>query len=275
MLKNSTLAVAIAAALLGGVAVAGYMKMRQSAAPAAAPVEASPLATQAMAPNEPMPPSNAIPASPAPRLEYADVVDVKPVTTQEPLYATVVRSEPIIETKAVETPREVCEDVVVQERLPERDGNVGGTVVGALVGGLVGNQIGKGDGRKLATVAGAVAGGYAGHEIDKRHEGGKVVSRTERKCHTVTSTSTSERTVGWNVTYRRPDGSIGTMRMDSRPGSRIRLGSDNQVIGYDVTYRWNGEQHTVRMNEKPGAQLPVVDGRVVTETAAVQGAPMR
>ena len=276
MSKNTTLAIAVAAALVvGGVAVAGYMNSRKpqvQEAVASAPAGSLP---QAGANGEPLPAGNAIPASPAPRLDYADVLDVKPVTAREPLYASVVRSEPIRETYTVTTPREVCEDVVVQERLPERDGNVGGTVAGALIGGIVGNQIGKGDGRKLATVAGAVAGGYAGREVDKRHEGGKVVNRTERQCHTVTGASTSERTVGWNVTYRKPDGSTGQMRMDSKPGTRIALGDGSKIVGYDVTYRYNGEQHTVRMDSKPGAQLPVIDGRVVTQTAAADGATMR
>lgn len=276
MSKNTTLAIAVAAALVvGGVAVAGYMNSRKPQAQeavASAPAGSLP---QAGANGEPLPAGNAIPASAAPRLDYADVLDVKPVTAREPLYASVVRSEPIRETNTVNTPREVCEDVVVQERLPERDGNVGGTVAGALIGGIVGNQIGKGDGRKLATVAGAVAGGYAGREIDKRHEGGKVVNRTERQCHTVTGTSTSERTVGWNVTYRKPDGSTSQMRMDSKPGTRIALGDGSKIVGYDVTYRYNGEQHTVRMDSKPGAQLPVIDGRVVTQTAAADGATIR
>lgn len=277
MSSNTHLAIAVAAALVvGGAAVAGYMNSRkQEAQPVQAPAAAATSQPLAAPGSEPAPTGNAIPTQAAPRLEYADVLAVKPVTAKEPLYATVVRSEPIRETSTVNTPREVCEDVVVQERLPERDGNAGGTVVGALVGGLVGNQVGKGDGRKLATVAGAVAGGYVGHEIDKRHEGGKVVNRTERQCHTVTDTSTSERTVGWNVTYRRPDGSLGSMRMDSKPGSRIALGDGSKTIGYDVTYRWNGETHTVRMDQKPGAQLPVVDGQVVLQTAAVSGSTTR
>jgi hypothetical protein len=69
------------------------------------------------------------------------------------------------------------------------------------------------------------------------------------------------------VTYRNPDGTVGTQRMASRPGSRIRVGTDNAVVGYDVTYRYDGAEHTVRMDERPAARLPVVDGRVVTGTA--------
>jgi uncharacterized protein YcfJ len=141
-------------------------------------------------------------------------------------------------------------------------------VAGAIIGGLVGNQVGSGNGRKAATVAGAAAGGYIGNRVDKNHVGGKVTSRTERQCHTVSSSSTSSKTVAYNVTYRNPDGTKGTMRTESKPGSQIRLGSENEVVGYDVTYRYNGAEQTIRMDEKPGDKLPVINGEVVTQTAA-------
>ena len=161
---------------------------------------------------------------------------------------------------------------MVQERLPERDGNVGGTVVGAVVGGLLGNQVGKGDGRKLATVAGAVAGGAIGNRVDKNHVGGQMVNKTERQCHTEQATSESSRVTGYNVTYRNPDGTTGTMRMDKKPDGRIPLGNDSKVVGYDVTYRYQGVEKTARMEHQPeGDRLPVLDGQLVTQTASVGG----
>ena len=270
-MKNNTLAIALAALLVGGVATAAFMNNRSSQ-PANADIATPPasLATDAsiagadMAAND-----SAIPASG--RVEYADVVNVKPITKKEALYAQVIGTEPVRETSTTSSPREVCNDVVVQERAPERDGNVGGTVVGAVVGGLLGNQVGSGNGKKAATVAGAVAGGFAGREIDKRHQGGQVVDKTERQCHTETSTSQSSKTVAWNVTYRNPDGTTGTMRTGDKPGSRISLGSESRTVGYDVTYRYDGQEKTVRMDDKPGQRLPVIDGQVVTQTASVGG----
>ena len=188
---------------------------------------------------------------------------------REKLYATVIGSEPVRESSTTSNPQQVCEDVVVQERLPERDGNVGGTVAGAVIGGLVGNQIGGGNGRKAATVGGAVAGGYIGNRVDRRHVGGQVVNRTDRRCRTVNNSSTSSRTVAWNVTYRNPDGTTGTMRTESKPGSRIALGEDDKTVGYDVSYRLDGQVHTVRMDQQPGQRLPVIDGQVVTQVASV------
>ena len=271
-MKANTLAIAIAALLLGSVATAAYYGNRDAG-------QASGIASAAA--DTPMPltpglgdlPPGADIDNPEPEFAFADVVSTTPVTRSVPLYAAVIGTSPVRETVSTDTPRQVCQDVVVQERLPERDGNVGGTVAGAVIGGLIGNQIGDGDGRKLATVAGAVGGGFAGREIDRRHVGGQVVDRTEQQCRTVNETSTSSRTVAWDVTYREPDGRTGTLRTDSKPGKRIRLGERQETYAYDVTYRFDGQQRTVRLDRDPGQRLPVVDGEVVAavETAGTSG----
>jgi len=274
MKSNTTMILVTAGALLvGGIATAAFMSGRdKAAAPAEVQAEqplldTTPLADDAAA-------DGAI--APSGKLEYADVLKVAPVTRSEQAYASVIGSEPVRETSTTTVPREVCEDVVVQERLPERDGNVGGTVAGAVIGGLLGNQVGKGNGKKAATAAGAVAGGVIGNQVDKRHVGGKVVERTERQCHTENATSESSRVTGYNVTYRRDDGSTGTMRMDSKPGTRVALGNASRTVGYDVTYRYDGQEKTLRMDEKPASdRLPVIDGQVVTQTAAVDAAGSR
>ncbi|MEO5962821.1 MAG: glycine zipper 2TM domain-containing protein [Thermomonas sp.] len=259
-MKNNTLAIALAALLVGGVATAGYINNRDNAArnDSAMFANGGDLA-QANA---------SIPSSG--RVAYADVVQVTPITEREPLYATVIGTEPIRVSNTTSTPQQVCEDVVVSERRPERDGNVGGTVAGALIGGLVGNQVGGGNGKKAATVGGAVAGGFIGNRVDRNHVGGQVVNRTDRRCRTVNSTSKSSQTVAWNVTYRNPDGTTGSMRTEAKPGNRIALGDGERTVGYDVSYRLDGRTHTVRMDERPGTQLPVIDGQVVTQVAAVE-----
>lgn len=254
-MKSNTLAIALAALLVGGVAVAAFQNNDRN--------------DNAFFTDE-----NSVGEQGAQRagLEYAQVLEVAPVTESRERYATVIGTEPVRETSTTTVPREVCEDVVVAERMPERDGNVGGTVAGAVIGGLVGNQVGGGNGRKLATVGGAVAGGMIGNRVDRNHVGGQVVNRTERRCHTANSTSSSSRTVAWNVTYRNPDGTTGSMRTDSKPGERIALGSEDVPVAYDVTYRYDGQEATVRLPERPtGDRLPVVDGQVVTQVAAVSG----
>jgi uncharacterized protein YcfJ len=207
-----------------------------------------------------------LPADPMPVVEYAEVTDVRAVSEREPTYATVVASTPV--TQDTSTPQQVCRDVVVEERTPERDGLKGGTIAGAIVGGALGNQAGKGDGRKLATVAGAIAGGLAGREIDRRHQGGNVVARTEQQCET--TSVPSSRVIGYDVSWRSADGATGSRRYESPKdvGSRIQVGSRAHVVGYDVTYRLDGETETIRMDRRPGDRLAIVDGEVVTTVAS-------
>ena len=261
-MKNNTLAIALASLLVGGVAVAAFQNNRQPQ-----PYET----TGAEAPAE----DAGFEFFGGGGLEYAEVLAVAPVTQPTTLYATVIGTEPVRETVTTSTPRQVCNDVVVQERMPERDGLMGGTIAGAVIGGALGNQVGDGNGRELATVAGAVAGGYAGRRIDQRHVGGQVVANTRTECHTVSDASQSSRVVAYNVTYRNPDGTTGSMRTGEQPGEQIKLGEGEEIVGYDVTYRHEGVERTLRMAQDPGNRLPIVDGKVVLQTAALDEVPDR
>ena len=142
----------------------------------------------------------------------------------EPEFAEVLAVEPVTET--TKTPREVCDDVAVNEQAPVKDPNrIAGTAIGAVAGGLLGNQLGGGSGRTLATVAGAAAGGYAGNQVQKNLQEKDTVSRTERRCKTVYESHT-------------------------------------QTVGYDVRYRLGEEEGQVRMDHQPGPRIPVKDGQL-------------
>jgi uncharacterized protein YcfJ len=275
MLKNNTLAIALASLLVGGVAVAAFEHARTPSNDVTAATP-TPAATTPLANGDVQTGDTSV-APTADKVDYAQVVDVDPITAKEKLYAQVISTEPVRETSTVSTPHEVCNDVVVQDQAPRKDPhNIAGTATGAVVGGLVGNQVGGGSGRKLATVAGAIGGAFAGRAIQQRHADNNVVSHTEHQCHTESSTSQSSRVVAYNVTYRNPDGTTGTRRMESKPGSRLPLGSDTKTVGYDVTYRYDGAEHTIRMAHKPASdRLPVIDGKVVTEVAAVDAGASR
>lgn len=260
-MNKNMIAVALASLLVGGVAVAAYQSFQGDSKDDALATNADLAAGLD---------GDLVTDGSIDGVEFADVVGVEPIKEKQEIYATVIGTDPVRETSTTSTPREVCEDVVVQERLPERDGNVGGTIAGALIGGALGNQVGGGNGKKVATVAGAVAGGYVGNTVDKRHVGGRVVERVETNCRTVSDTSQSTKVVGYNVTYRNPDGTTGSMRTGSKPGERISLGSEDHVVGYDVTYSYKGQQQTVRLDERPGERLPVIDGEVVTQTASAE-----
>lgn len=190
--------------------------------------------------------------------QYAQVVKATPITVTEPIYADVTDVVPITQTSDV--PEKVCNNQTVQVRQPERFGNKDGTIAGALIGGLVGNQIGGGDGRKLATVAGVVGGGYAGREIDRRHQGGRITSETQRVCHTETRSKST--TVGYEVQYQL-DGRVLSKRVSKNPGDQIFLGERDKVIGYDVDWQYRDRAGTIRMDDKPGERLLMKDGAIV------------
>ena len=257
MVKGNTLAIALGALLVGGVATAGFINNNDRGSTNPMAVDGAYRAADDAANG----------------LAYADVVSVEPVIEREERYATVIGTDPVRESSTTTTPQQVCEDVAIQERMPERDGNVGGTVAGALIGGLVGNQVGGGNGRKAATAAGAVAGGFIGNRVDRNHVGGQVVDRVDRRCRTVNNTSTSSRTVAWNVAYRNPDGTTGTMQTDRKPGKQIALGTDDRTVAYDVRYMLDGDIRSVRMAQPPGERVPLLDGQVVTQVASIAGDP--
>ena len=74
-------------------------------------------------------------------------------------------------------------------------------------------------------MVGAAAGGYAGNQVQKSMQRKDVVTTTERRCRTVQDKS-------------------------------------QRLVGYDVRYRLDGKDGTVRTSFKPGATLPVKDGKV-------------
>lgn len=146
-------------------------------------------------------------------------------TLTQPKQADVVAVHEVM--KVVSTPQTRCENVQVSHQAPVKDQHrVAGTVIGGVAGGLLGSTIGRGDGNTLATVAGAVAGGYAGNQVQKNMQKKDVVTRTEQRCKTVQVKS-------------------------------------EQLAGYDVRYRLNGQEATARTTYRPGATLPVKDGQVV------------
>lgn len=146
-----------------------------------------------------------------------------------PQYAKVVSVTPV--RKTVNNPHQVCKDVVVNHTAPPKDQHrIAGTAIGAVAGGLLGHMVGGGKGKTLATVAGAVGGGYAGNRIEAAHQHGTVTSTTERECNTVSSSST-------------------------------------KIVGYDVTYQYNGVTRSTRMDHDPGDRVEVQQGVVAVSDA--------
>jgi len=141
--------------------------------------------------------------------EYADVTAVTPLTEE------------------VRTPRENCVDQQVTKQAPVKDEHrVTGTVMGAVAGGVLGNALGGHGSNTGAKVAGAAVGGVAGHEIQRKMQENDTYTTTEHHCETVYDTS--ERTVGYQVTYKIGN-ETGHVKLDHDPGQRIPV-RDGQLV---------------------------------------------
>ena len=147
-------------------------------------------------------------------------------------YARVVNVQPVVETYQVNQPIEQCWDerVPVQQKRHTRNSSRTPEIVGAIIGGVVGNRVGKrggGNARDVATVAGAVLGGSIGHDIKRknsrhndRYE--QVRYETVKRCEVRDSYVTREEVVGYDVEYKYL-GKVYHTQMSERPGKKIRV----------------------------------------------------
>jgi len=147
-------------------------------------------------------------------------------------YARVVNVDPIYETYQVNHPIEKCYDkrvpVTYEKRYSDR-GSRTPDILGAVIGGAIGNQFGDGRGRKIATVAGAVLGGSIGRDVRRankhkrhydRHE--PVRYRTVQHCEVKDSYTTKQEIVGYDVDYKYR-GNVFHTRLDQDPGEKIKV----------------------------------------------------
>jgi uncharacterized protein YcfJ len=163
--------------------------------------------------------------------EYAEVVQVLEVADPSaPRFVAVLSTQPVMERGREE---EICEWVTVTHQAPVKDEHqIAGTAAGAVIGGVIGNQIGGGNGKKVATAAGVIVGGVIGKNVQAKHQASQTYETTEQQC-------------------------------------RIERGED-RIAGYDVTYQLDGKSSVVFMSHKPGKELPLVGGQVVTDKAEIK-----
>ena len=132
-------------------------------------------------------------------------------------YARVVSSRPIYRTVAVEVPMDSCrvETVAYSERQRSGD-SFKGTVVGGLIGAAIGHEVGR---NGHATAAGGLIGAAIGNDVAG---GSRRVTRYEDRevCSTRYRTEYERQLVGYDVTYRY-DGRIYHTETRHHPGDRI------------------------------------------------------
>lgn len=146
-------------------------------------------------------------------------------------YAQVVRVEPIVRAYR-QDPYQACYGARGYDRHDRYarydDRPRVPSVLGGIIGGVVGNRFGNGGGRTVMTVAGAMLG--------------SAIARDAQA-------------------YGRDDRYRGRDACDGRYGG----GAAEQVIGYDVTYRYAGQIYRTQTDYPPGDRI-----RVRVDVAAVR-----
>ena len=132
-------------------------------------------------------------------------------------YARVVRSTPIYREVAIRVPVDSCrvETVAYTERRAGGD-SFQGTLVGGLIGAAIGHEMGR---NGHATAAGGLIGAAIGNNV----AGGsrRVTTYEDREvCTTQYRTEYQRELVGYDVTYRY-DGRVYTTETRHHPGDRI------------------------------------------------------
>ncbi len=142
-------------------------------------------------------------------------------------YAKVLSSQPVVHYVTVRRPVQECwQDTEYYTEYRRAPGEGGATLFGAIVGGVIGHQFGGGSGKHAATAAGTIIGASIGNGAARRKAGSNhgytQVSRPVRRCET-----------------------------------RYRDHREERIDGYDVIYRYRGQNYSTRMPYDPGRKMKI------------------
>ncbi|MGI9321399.1 MAG: glycine zipper 2TM domain-containing protein [Thiogranum sp.] len=134
--------------------------------------------------------------------------------------AEVIQAEPLYKPVQVAHPVNECWIERVTYGNPGHNAYAG-PVAGGIIGGVLGNQLASGRGRTAMTVAGTLLGASVGHRLSA-------------------------------ASYRPP-----TTADVRRCTTRNRYEQRQQLVGYRVDYRYEGQTFTTRTNRHPGRFIRV------------------
>jgi uncharacterized protein YcfJ len=131
-------------------------------------------------------------------------------------YAEVLSSQPVYRQVAIAVPQQQCYQQPVT--YVDNRPSIGGTLLGGLAGGLIGHTIGRGSGNAWATGIGAVVGAGVGNNIASAGE----VQRTayQQQCTMVSNYQYQQQLEGYNVTYRY-GGQVYSTHLPYDPGPQL------------------------------------------------------
>ena len=139
--------------------------------------------------------------------------------------ARVTDVKPIIEVVEIPQQRRECWDEVVSGSTTHH--STEGMLVGAIIGGVIGHNIGSSRHRDTNTAIGTVIGATIGHDSD--HSYSRPYRYTEQRCSVTTDYLEEERILGYRVSYKF-QGERYTTRMDHDPGRFVRLRLSHQLL---------------------------------------------
>jgi len=138
--------------------------------------------------------------------------------------ADVIHASPQYRTVDVAHPTTECwTETVTRNNGHRRGGDYVAPIAGGILGGVAGNQFGRGHGKTAMTVVGALLGGALGNNYGKSHHR-QQQSRVDRvrRCNTVD-----------------------------------RYEQQQQLTGYRVKYRYEGQDYYTQTAQYPGKHIPV------------------
>lgn len=152
-------------------------------------------------------------------------------TTYDEAEVTAVR--PIYRVVEISSPQQECwEEEVVRQDIRHRDRSYTPGILGMVIGGALGNAVGNNSSsRKVGTVVGAVLGGSIARDIGRANDtrNSTVYVDTEERCRTVYNTREEEKLVGYDVSYSY-NGVERTVRMPDDPGATVRVRVDVEPV---------------------------------------------
>ncbi len=146
-------------------------------------------------------------------------------------FAEVIESRPVYQTVEISMPHEECWNEEVAHTSRARSDSRTPAILGTIIGGALGNAVGHGKSNKrVGTVVGAVLGHSIGRDIVAGNSHDRVVRyETVRQCETVYEYREEERLVGYQVLYRYNDEDY-SVRMDEDPGEKVRIKVNIQPV---------------------------------------------
>ena len=149
--------------------------------------------------------------------------------------ARVTQVQPVYRIVETSRPHRECyqEEVHRPVQSSRHGNNAVGMIVGGALGGALGHNISRNH-RDTAMIAGAVIGSAIGHDVSSHNNRGRDRGYSygyEERCHTVSERYSEERLDGYRVTYRYQGQTFST-RMDHEPGDRIQVRISVSPVGY-------------------------------------------